>query len=542
MRLIRPLPSRVARVLRALVVVAWLVQMGVLVRHAVLEASPGSLAADLVGYSAAAHWRGVYYRGEKLGFLVSETVADGDGFELQEEGRLQLSLFGTTAFANMKTVVRVDRAFALRSFTFALDPGTGPIRISGALEGTRLDLTIATPSGARTESRHLETPPVLAANLGTSLAARGGLRPGARHEVVLFDPATLRNSTATLVVRSREVVAVAGRPTPAFRVEVQFSGLSTTSWVTDVGEVVREESPMGLIIVRETRDRALAPAVPASVRADLLRAAAVVPSPPTRIDDPETVQLLRVRLEGLPSGAGDLEGAGQSASGDVIEVRDSRLVAPGPADPDASRFLAAEPLIESDDPEIRAEAERAVAGAREPRLRAERLVRHVNAILEQKPTVSLPSAREVLRTRVGDCNEHTALYVALARSVRVPSRVAVGLVYLHGAFYYHAWPEVYLQAAAQRGQWLPVDPTLNQFPADATHIRLSRGDLAQQTAILPMIGRARITVLEVRLPEGTVPVLVGRPQTAERALPVDIPIPRRTDDVRGCWVRGSRAR
>ena len=79
-----------------------------------------------------------------------------------------------------------------------------------------------------------------------------------------------------------------------------------------------------------------------------------------------------------------------------------------------------------------------------PRAQAERLTRHVNAILEKKPTVSLPSAREVLRTRVGDCNEHTALYVALARALGIPARIAVGLVSVRGAFYYHAWPEVYL--------------------------------------------------------------------------------------------------
>ena len=112
-------------------------------------------------------------------------------------------------------------------------------------------------------------------------------------------------------------------------------------------------------------------------------------------------------------------------------------------------------------------------------------------MLDKKPTVSLPSAREVLRTKVGDCNEHTALYVAMARSLGLPARVAVGLVYAHGAFYYHAWPEVYIvdAGAAARGLWLPVDPTLNQFPADATHMRLARGGLDKQTVILPLIGQ-----------------------------------------------------
>ncbi len=156
-------------------------------------------------------------------------------------------------------------------------------------------------------------------------------------------------------------------------------------------------------------------------------------------------------------------------------------------------------MIESDDPDIVAEARRAVGGAADRRAQAERLTRFVNGLLEKKPTVSIPSAREVLRTRVGDCNEHTALFVAMARAVGIPARVAVGLVFVRGAFYYHAWPEVYLDAGARRGLWLPVDPTLNEFPADATHIRLARGGLDKQTVILPLIGRLKMTVLDVEV-------------------------------------------
>ena len=79
-------------------------------------------------------------------------------------------------------------------------------------------------------------------------------------------------------------------------------------------------------------------------------------------------------------------------------------------------------------PKSVAEAEVAVAGVAGARARAEQLTRYVNGLLEKKPTVSLPSAREVLRTKVGDCNEHTALYVAMARAAGIPARVAVGLV------------------------------------------------------------------------------------------------------------------
>ena len=98
----------------------------------------------------------------------------------------------------------------------------------------------------------------------------------------------------------------------------------------------------------------------------------------------------------------------------------------------------------------------------------------------------------MLRTKVGDCNEHTALYVALARAGGLPARINVGLVAVRNAFYYHAWPEIYL------GSWVAVDPTLGQFPADAAHLRFTVGGLARQAELLRLIGNLEIDVLDAR--------------------------------------------
>jgi transglutaminase-like putative cysteine protease len=542
-RLPVPLPPAAYRVGSVLVVLAWLGQMGVLVQQAYLRDVPSTLAGDLGRYGSSAQWKGIYYRGEKIGFSVGQTSAVEGGYEIQEDGQLQMMLLGAGTPARIRTNARVDTAFNLRSFSFSLDPGTGPIEVRGRLEGARLFLDVKTSRGTRSEVRELPEPPALALNLARRLAA-AGLVPGTRLEVPVFDPATLRNAPMAVEVGPREVVRVMRRPTPAFRVTMSLAGVTSTSWVTDVGEVVREESPTGLMVVRETRDTATALAVPGQVQTDLLAAAAIAPDAAgPRIDDPMQVELLRLRLEGLDASAlasPELQGAGQSVSADVFELRDARTLTPGPADPDARRYLSPEPLLESDAPEIVAEARKATSGASGTRARAERLVRYVSALLEKKPTVSLPSAREVLRTRVGDCNEHTALYVAMARSLDIPSRIAVGLVHLHGAFYYHAWPEVYLEGPPGRGLWLPVDPTLDQFPADATHVRLARGGLDRQAAILPLMGRARMKVLEVQVKAGSTPVLVGAAATRSAPRLLDIDIPRRDGSGRGCWSRPGR--
>jgi hypothetical protein len=522
--LLRPLSRRVTRRLSYAALAAWVVTMGALVQKAYLQASSANLATDLARYGTEAQWRGVYYRGEKVGFTVGQVIAHDDGFELQEDGRLQLSLLGATTPAILKTTARVDKAFALQSFDFSLDPGTGPLTVSGQLDGVRLTLQIQSAAGTRTEVRELAEAPSLMVNLGRRLAA-AGLADGAAHQFQIFDPATLANAPVTARVGRREVVMTGGRPTPAFRVALSYAGISTTSWVTDTGEVIREESPLGLLSVREPQEQAMQLAVSSRVQSDLLAAAAVVPTMRARIDEPRDVVRLRLQIDGVDTAPLALDGAGQTWAPNVLELVDARRLQPGPADPARADYLRPEPLIESDDPEILAEARRIVAGATSPRQQAERLVRGVNGLLDKAPTISVPSAREVLRTRVGDCNEHTALYVAMARALGIPTRINVGLAWVLGAFYYHAWPEVYLEERDGRGLWLPVDPTFDQFPADATHVRLLRGGLDKQAAILPLIGRVKLAVLDVELSPDAVVRTVMPPPPAARPLPASGQLP-----------------
>ena len=537
MKLIRPVPRTITRPLSLLVLVAWVGCMAVLVNRSYLQASPVNLATDLARYGPTATWRGVYYRGEKIGFTVSQTIRMEEGFELQEDARLVMTLFGSISTTTIHTTAWVDTNFALRSFEFSLDPGTGPRRVHGAVNppgsaagaGQRLAVAITSSGRTRTEERRFVDAPVMTLNLSRLLASRG-LAAGARHRWTVFDPATLTNAAVDLRVGEREIVRTRDGIIPAFRVDMAYQGLTTTSWVTDTCEVVREESPLGLMTIRESPEQAQGLAIPGRVQADLLRMSAVVPVMRQRIDEPRDVRRMRLRLEGADLTAPDVDGVGQTVEGSIIEIRDPQTLQAGPADPKASGYLDAEAFIESDAPEIVAEAERALQGVTGTRARAERLTRYVNALLDKKPTVSLPSALDVLRTKVGDCNEHTVLYVAMARASGIPARIAVGLVFIRGAqgaFYYHAWPEVYLDEGGKRGLWLPVDPTLNQFPADGTHIRLVRGGLDQQAAIVPLIGRLRMTVLDLELDPRSTPILVGRDQAATAPLALEAPSGRR---------------
>jgi transglutaminase-like putative cysteine protease len=235
-----------------------------------------------------------------------------------------------------------------------------------------------------------------------------------------------------------------------------------------------------------------------------------------------------------------MQGAGQTASADgVVEIREAQQIAVGSRDADMARYLSPEMFLESDAPEIRDEAAKAVRDISGTRARAEALVRYVNAAIQKKPTIGLPSAREVLRTKIGDCNEHTALFVAMARASGIPARIAIGLTFSHGAFYYHAWAEVFIDEGGKQGVWLPVDPTFNQFPADSTHLRLARGGLDRQAAVIPLIGRLKLTVLDLELVADATPILVGRAvsRAAEMYMPAQ---PRPSRWCLPCFLGGHK--
>src|ERR1041385_4327306 len=99
MTIFRPLPRSITRPVSALLVILWVVSMVVLVKRSYVDTSAANLATDLARYGSSAEWRGVYYRGEKIGFTVSQTVPRDGGFELQEDGRLQMALLGANTAA-----------------------------------------------------------------------------------------------------------------------------------------------------------------------------------------------------------------------------------------------------------------------------------------------------------------------------------------------------------------------------------------------------------------------------------------------------------
>jgi len=402
-----------------------------------------------------------------------------------------------------------------------VDAGLTPIDASGQVLGDTLLVVAVRSSAAQVDTHRVQLDgPILLPTL-VPLAVALGERPekGARISLPVFDPIALAPRQMHVTIDAESVFVVpdssvfdaqksrwmAARPDTirAWRLATDSASGSSgfRGWVDAQGRLVLATQLLGMTLERRPYEVAFenwkadvakrGPAV--SADRDIYETTAIAANKRLRTN----TSALRVRLTGADLSGFDVKGFRQRLRGDTLTITRE-----GPEAlnakyrlPDGAKgsmmavFLDAEPMLETRNPDIVLLAHRLRGTETDPRVVAERINKWVYDSLQKSITLGVPSAVATLRARKGDCNEHTQLAVALMRAAGIPARVAAGLAYLDGKFYYHAWPEVFLE------RWVAVDPTFGQFPADAAHLRLTVGGLGRQADLLRLMGPLKIDVL-----------------------------------------------
>ncbi len=436
-------------------------------------------------------WWGIFYRGEKIGYAQQTITPSSTGYILHDQSNLRLQLLGKTQEVSTRAAMEVDQEWTLKQFDFQLASADVNFRARGKARPGYLDLEIDSAGYISKKTIPLHQQPYLLAALKPYVVTQQ-LEPGKQHYFSTFDPATLSQQITTVTIEGREYLRLGATVEPAIRIRQQFKGISVTSWLDGSGRTLKEESPAGLSLLRQSAEEARGLRDTRSVPLDLIAETSITPSSP--IADPERTRWLKLRFSGVDLGGFALNGGRQRLDHDELQIRREEI----PSEPlripvrDArlGSYLEATPFMQSDHPRIRALAQQIVGGESNALKAALRIKDWVYNQITKEPTVSIPNALEVLRTKKGDCNEHTVLFNALARAAGIPARTAVGVVYMRGAFYYHAWSEIWL------GEWVTLDSVLNQFPADVTHIKFVEGEIDRQIDILQLIGNLKINVIE----------------------------------------------
>lgn len=165
--------------------------------------------------------------------------------------------------------------------------------------------------------------------------------------------------------------------------------------------------------------------------------------------------------------------------------------------------LSATAFCQSDDPEIIRTARGIIGEEKNAWKAAKEIARWVEREMSANYDVGFATASEILKNREGDCSEHTVIFVALCRSVGIPARAAVGIMYADGIFAYHMWPEVYVGKWVNLdAKWLARDEETGEYYTDATHLKLGRSSLDEKifeemaAAVAGIIGKLKLEILD----------------------------------------------
>ena len=440
---------------------------------------------------------GLYLQNAKVGWMRA-TVTVGDEVELGVELHAKVAGMGQVSeieLSEHRFYGKADRQLGRISFMQAA--ATGKVRVEGKrTRGSTFKLDVT--AGQATRSQEVD----IGETLGDAMTAERLARTGKVGETATaqrFDPSILKTVKVEHRTAAVETRMFAGVATPTVKVVSSYPelGISEASWLDATGTLL--ESQVGGFFVARLEPPEVAKRL--DFHQDLLINAVV--KAPQRITEPERLRAVDLRV----SGFGDMlpptspRQTVKAVGTDVqinLKVEDALPVVPlaDAATGAAKDDLEPTPFIQSDAPELVAAARRAIGDAKDVFTATSRLSAFVFAHVRDEYVPAYSNALEAYTSGRGDCTEHSILFVALARAVGIPARVAVGIAYWPpgNGFGWHAWAEV--QAA---GRWYTVDPTWNQPIADATHVKLADGGPAEQARIVMLLGQLKIEHMAVQL-------------------------------------------
>lgn len=450
------------------------------------------------------YWTGIVFNGAKIGFthLRIEPVEEAPGyFAIYSEAALRFRFLMVDKMVNVSTQDIVRNDLTLARFNHAYN-----------LDGNRKQLTGQAVNGAlhveiiSAGERTTQVIPLMQKVYPTSIIALypvlQGLVVGHRYEYQVYDGETQELATVMQEVLGYEQSELFDGP--AFKIKTRMYGNKVTTWIDASGKPVFEMAMNGVLIshlegqAAARRYLAVAALNKQEVLLDLSLVHGDIP-----IGTPRDVISLNVALNGIEEDLVLPSDRHQRCrrTGPTVECRISAFgngagegveqVTPETLD----RYLRPSITVSAGHPDILRLAQEITADAVSRTARIEALIDWLQHNIERE-AVDVFSALDVLKTRRAECQGHSYLYAALARSVGIPSRVVNGLVYSepYQGFLYHTWAESWIG-----NEWLAIDPTFGQVNADATHIKLIEGEtLAEVAPLAGLVGKLEARILSVK--------------------------------------------
>jgi transglutaminase-like putative cysteine protease len=472
--------------IRIAFIIFWIILFGALLKRDYFIKSIEVREEQIINRGREESFAGIYFQKERIGFVKNRLTKSGQNdLILYQDAFMYLNILNESHPVDMRVKATLTGDMLLKDFVFHFTSPFYRMDAQGRVEGQEIHFTLTTGKETISDSIRLQKEPFLSTNRRSYLLKQG-LQPGDKLKIPYFDPISLSGKDTVMEYKGLKKVLINKRVYNLHHFVETFSGVKINSWLDDEGKVIKEESPAGFVFLSEPEFKAR----DIKVKGKEILSSVSVPITGESLDL-EGRTSMKYRLT-LPEDTDfDLDKDRQSLEDNMLTINEERL--PGSDATACEGYpdeLASTPYIQTKNVVI-TELAQAEAGSGTADLdKVKVLSEWVYDNLEKRPVLGIPDALTTLHTRMGDCNEHAALFAALARNVGIPTRIAAGVTFFEGAFYYHAWNEVCLD-----DQWYSLDTTKNQFPADLSHIKFIEGETDRQVKIAALLGKLKIEIV-----------------------------------------------
>lgn len=433
------------------------------------------------------YWYGIYQGNKKIGFSSYTVEKIGDDHIFKNENYLRAREDEAEIIESIKCIT--DSSYIPRHFEYTIEKGKEKVTIRGENDKKDIIFFIEMPDKRFTRKLPLE---------GKNFYLPVMLIPVLHQNMINSKEQVLKKvfSIPILEIKNFNITNVRVTLEEIIPVKVGINVLSvfkyrigdTTFFVNEKGIPVKEVNPSGMVYYLSNKDWAGLFDSPPEMVFDYttlryFKTDKLIPAPEelhsleVAIDgfllDPDLYASTRVSLKGnrLIIMKEELEDNPQRTY--TLPLQDERL----------KKYLLPDKWIRSDLEDLKRTGKIYASSEKGDALSFGRyLVSYLFNLFVTQPEFIIKDSGYIVDYRRGDFIERSLLYATYARAGGLPTRLVGGFVYRNGYFFFHIWPEIWLNG------WVPVDPSMYQFPADVTHIPLTTGELDE---ILATIERAQ---------------------------------------------------
>ncbi len=476
---------------------AWFALIAILITGYYREPHGGLHAPDELLWGVflepESYWMGVYLSGQKIGYVNTELEPlDTHGYEIREFSSIQGAMMGVKQQMRMRTRIETDSTLALVAFRGRLEAEPYATVFSGWVEDKVLRIEVN--SGGKTSEKFFPAPePIYLSQAIKPLLHAGRLGENDSLKLAGFDPVKLEMQDLIVIGAPLETHRLWGGDYEARKLTTRMAGLESSVYVDANGNSIAEFAPLGMTMRREEKEIALE-VDDEDTKVDFLAIYSIKPDgvikAPRRTDYAK-YRIFGIDVKKIASVSGRQRVVDESKG--IFEVFQTAVDTTSKLR-NRLKYVRDAPFIESREKSIIQLARNVMMGGVSRIDSLNRLTDWVFHAIKKQPATGIPSALAVLQQLQGDCNEHSVLFTALARSVGIPARIQLGVVYQQGRFYYHAWPSAWVE-----GRWEEFEPTFGQKQADAARIAFASGGITESTELAPIIGNVEIEILETEI-------------------------------------------